>query len=313
MNDWSVTNRCCGIAALVLLTLAGVTHAAHQQDRQTSTQARVKVKERSLTSQTEDIIVEGYRAQPGVRSRTVPPTQTSAVNNRTTYAFSERLAKCAARSRLANYGLLRAVIDGDFYSGRHSAAQDRLKRVYITCSESPNLLSYQSIPKLVSEPALFSGGSPSDNSNMASVPDPAPLGHSMYDRGALTIAVLKRFVPDLRLTEAQTSDPTVQMRFNALESKRNRFRPSHDYRTFEIAVCMVRVAPNLAVRLAMSNGQAYQSDLQAALIDRARICVGDAKVVQVDPTQFRIYIADAVYRWAVAVRDVPSLIPNARD
>jgi hypothetical protein len=75
-------------------------------------------------------------------------------------------------------------------------------------------------------------------------------------------------------------------------------------------VCMVRVEPRLAVMLAKTEGAARANDLQAALIDRARICVGNARRVRVDATEFRLYIADAVYRWAVAAKGVETLIQD---
>ncbi len=102
----------------------------------------------------------------------------------------------------------------------------------------------------------------------------------------------------------------VQARFDKRELPRNRFRLPADYKYFEVAVCIVRVAPELSVRLAKSERAATLGDIQSALIDSARACVGDAREVKVDATEFRIYIADAVYRWAVAAKGVESLIPQ---
>ena len=51
--------------------------------------------------------------------------------------------------------------------------------------------------------------------------------------------------------------------------------------------------------------------LEAAIVNRTRRqCVDSARKVYFDPTQFRFYIADAVYRWAVAVAGVDTLIPE---
>lgn len=103
----------------------------------------------------------------------------------------------------------------------------------------------------------------------------------------------------------------MQARFDTREISRNRFRAPADYEYFSIAVCMVRVEPELSLKLVESDGPARRDDLQAALIDNARVCVGDAREIVADPTEFRLYIADAVYRWAVAANGVDSLIPSS--
>lgn len=256
----------------------------------------------------DDIIVEGYRRRPDLDTTVRLPNNVSVIRNRRSYDDSERMARCALRSRLSDYSWLRKVVDGEFNTARHAYAQDRLKRIYVTCGEGANALFVQGGTSSEQDRASgMAGGQAGISPNV----DATPLGRSIYDRGAYTVQVLKRFAPDLSLTRAQTEDPAVQARFNARETARNRFRLPSDYRYFEVAVCMVRVEPRLAVRLARSTGPARFGDVQAALIDRARICVGGAKNVEVDPTQFRLYIADAVYRWAVAARGVDSLIPAA--
>lgn len=264
----------------------------------------------------DDIVVEGYRNRPDIRTRAKVPVAISTSRNRATYALSELLAKCAARSKLSDRKQLRDVVDGEFNTATMMMAQDRLKRTYITCTESTVLLSFTSPPQTDLTKSLLldagDGGAVRGGRDILSIGDAAPLGRSIYDRGAFTIQALKMFAPDLQLTRAQTNDPAVQSRFNLREVPRNRFRLRVDYDYFTVAVCMVRVEPKLSVRLAMTEGGARFGDVQAALIDRARICVAGAKNVQVDPTQFRLYIADAVYRWAVAARGVGSLIPEGR-
>jgi hypothetical protein len=266
--------------------------------------------------QPDDIVVEGYRNRASPDSRVAPPAAVSAVRNRKAYEYSERIAKCAARSHLSSLARLSAVVDGEFNTATHLQAQDRLVRTYVTCSESPSLLSFTNPPRTADENASALQGNLVSSTGLAvggptAVVDGAPLGHSIYDRGAFTIQAIKMFAPDLRLTRQEVNDPVVQARFNAREVARNRFRLPIDYRYFEVAVCMVRVQPELAVRLTKSDGSARFSDVQEALIDRARVCIGGARHVSVDPTQFRMYIADAVYRWAVAARGIDSLIPAA--
>jgi hypothetical protein len=257
--------------------------------------------------QSDEIVVEGYlKRDLQTKSK---PVAAVASSTRQAYSVSEMLAKCAVRGRLSTLVQLRSVVDGVFNSALQYHAQDRLVRSNITCGENAALLSFSSRPKRPG-PSLdnalkgdFSGLTPS-------VADSAPLGHSILDRGAFTIQAIKRYAPDLTLTPAQTADPVVRARFDSREIPRNRFREPADYRYFEVAVCMVRVEPRLAVMLAKTEGAARANDLQAALIDRARICVGNARRVRVDATEFRLYIADAVYRWAVAAKGVETLIQN---
>jgi len=268
-------------------------------------------------AEPDDIIVEGYRDRKDMDTRTGVPTGINSTQNRVKYGYSERIAKCAARGKLSGMARLRAVVDGEVNSANYRMAQDRLVRSNITCSESPSLLSFNGPPRTVAElkQALESRlanndlHASGDFTGVSGQVEATPLGYSIYDRGAFTVEALKRFAPDLKLTKAETGNPAVQSRFNLREVPRNRMRLPLDYRYFEIAVCMVRVEPRLAVRLAMSGGSARVGDVQEALIDRARVCVGNSPKVQVDPTQFRLYIADAVYRWAVAARAVDTLIP----
>lgn len=259
----------------------------------------------------DDIVVEGYRDRPDIQTKAKVPVAVSTTRNRATYGHSELLAKCAARSKLSDLKRLRAVVDGEFNTATMVLAQDRLKRIYISCSEGASLLGFTSPPQSDLEmSAIFTEDMFTRTGSFQTAS--APLGYSIYDRGAFTIQALKLFAPDLKLTREETNDPAVQSRFNLREVPRNRFRFREDYDYFQVAVCMVRVEPRLATRLALSDGSARFGDVQAALIDRARVCVGGAKNVQVDPTQFRLYIADAVYRWAVAARGVDSLIPEGR-
>lgn len=256
--------------------------------------------------QSDDIVIEGYRERGKVQTKSSAPKTGATSERRQTYAFSDRLAKCAVSSRPSSLRWLRAAVDGEINSAPQRYAQDHLVRLHITCSESPWLATMTSPPRErnVSLDGDFVG-------TPAGIRDVAPLGHSIFDRGAFTIQTIKQYAPDLALDRTHTSDPVVQARFNTREIPRNRFRAPADYEYFTIAVCMVREEPELSMRLAKSDGPARRDDLQAALIDNARVCVGDAREVVADPTEFRLYIADAVYRWAVAANGVDSLIPSS--
>lgn len=237
----------------------------------------------------DDILVEAERERPPGEERVAnakgsisPLPSASAVANRYKFELSERIAKCALRGRFSKPADLAAVIDDAPNKASQVWAQDRLKRRYVTCSESVQLLEF-------------------------SVPI---LGYSIYDRGALTIEAIRTYAPDLVLTTKETGDPAVQARFNAREVPRNRYRFPLDYRYFEVAVCMVRLQPRLAVRLVNTEDPKRVTQLASWIIEEARICVGDARQVNFDPTQFRMFIADAVYRWTVAVRGTASLLPS---
>lgn len=301
MEGWCKMLRGVIIIAAAFFSLAGNAAAQQRPTPQSTNRPEPE-------AEPDEVVVEGYRQRSDIETSVANSAAVSAARNRQRYEYSERIARCAARNRLTSFQRLRAVVDGEFNTPTHRLAQDRLKRIYIACSESVTLLSFSAGPQSDLAIAAALGG---DMTGITGETDTAPLGRSIYDRGAFTAEALKMFEPGLRLTRAQTTDRAVQSRFNLREMPRNRFRLPLDRRYFEVAVCMVRVEPRLSVRLAMSEGPARLADVQAALIDRARICVGDAKQVQVDPTEFRLYIADAVYRWAVAARGVESLIPAA--
>lgn len=298
--------RLAMLAALQTSPTALSTQAEFQQDlpnHPIEGQAQ-----KGIDSLPDDIVIESYRDRAKLPTVTQSAPQVTAVRLRRLYEYSERLANCAARSRLSNISRLRAVVDGEFNSVTHAVAQDRLKRTYITCSESPQILT-MTTPD--GPPLTLSSNAVSGVIEGGSVTvDPAPLGHSIYDRGAFIIAAMKTYAPGLTLTKKDTGDPVVQQRFDQREIPRNRYRLPVDYSYFQVAVCMVRMEPNLSVRLAMGDGSARNGGLQATLINRARVCVGNARNVSVDATQFRLYIADAVYRWTVASRGTDSLIPT---
>jgi hypothetical protein len=283
---------------------------AQQQPSPTPPPAEPAAGQQALTAETpdNDIVITGYRLRKDLDTTARYPSSINTRNIARRYDNAERQAKCAAHSKLSDRSLLRKVVDGEFNSSRHAYAQDRLARIYATCGEGSAALVRTGAEANELQAASAMSG---DTSGITGGVDPFPLGHSIYDRGAYTIQALKQFAPDLVLTRGQTDDPEVQRRYNMREIPRNRFRLPADARYFEVATCMVRLEPGLAVQLAMSDGTARFGDLQAALIDKARPCVGGAKSVQVDPTQFRLYIADAVYRWAEAAQNKGSLIPSS--
>ncbi len=274
----------CALSCLVAASAAGAQSAPQKN---TSTK-------QAPSASTNDIIVEGQLDLPPNTDTTARITASpnanpreSAVAKRQQFAFSQRVAQCALRGKLSNTAQLRAVIDDAPYKASQRYAQDRLKRIYVTCSEGLALGDF-------SEGALAE-----------------PENGGIFDRGALYIEAIRTYAPDLVLTSRETNDRTVQARFNALEEPRNRYRLPLDYQYFEVAVCMVRVQPRLSLRLVRTDGPPQQiARISNTIVDNAAECRGNAKKVYFNPTEFRIYIADAVYRWAVAARGVDSLIPQ---
>lgn len=247
------------------------------------------------TEPSDDIIVSGLRDldEPGsaVTEGTLGSGRTGvgAARSRSVLELASRFAKCAVTDDEATLRLLRATIDGNINSARQRFSQTRLVQLKTTCAQDTQIATLYGQATVFN---FYDGG--------------------YYDRGALYLEALRRFAPDLKLTEKMTNDPSVQARFDAREVPRARFRLPVDRQYFEIAVCLVRMQPELAARLV---GPGLSTDtinrIEAAIVNRSRVCVGNAKQVYFDASQFRMYIADAVYRWAVAARGVDSLIPSS--
>jgi hypothetical protein len=245
--------------------------------------------------QAGDITVEGitvpgaeaadHRVAQGATGRTsgIDASQ-SIIANRRKYEWSDMYVRCTIASGRLRKERLRAAVDGEYNQPRHAYAQDLLARGNPSCTQHAFQTHFT---------------------------EPPELGYSIYDRGAFLIEAIRTYAPDLKLTRRETHDPVVQSRFNLREVPRNRFRLPVDYRYFETAVCAVRLQPTLSAALVRTPYAETKkvNRIESAIVDGSRICFGNAKKVFFDPTQFRIYIADAVYRWAVAARGVDSLIP----
>ncbi len=274
---------------------AGFAQSRPTPPAQTSPSAAPSSNADPVPRQAGDITVEGITlpgdeaadqrvAQSATGSTSGIDASQSIIANRRKYEWSDISARCTISSDRLKKARLRAAVDGEYNQSRQAYAQDFLVRRNPSCMQHP----FQ---------ARFS--------------QPPELGYSIYDRGAFLIEAIRTYAPDLKLTRRETGDLAVQSRFNLREVPRNRFRLPVDYRYFETAVCAVRLQPTLSVALVRTpHAQTKKVNrIESAIVDGSRICFGNAKKVFFDPTQFRIYIADAVYRWAVAARGVDSLIP----
>lgn len=237
---------------------------------------------------SDDIVVTGLRDIDDPGSPVTRSTLGSggATQSRQAFALAERFARCAVKPGMRAADELRGALDGVINGARQAFQQTRFVQLNSTCAQDTRA---------------------AQDFGLASVWP----GYDMryYDRGALIIEVIRKFGPDLELTKAQTADPAVQARFNAREVIRARFRLPVDRTYLETAICLVRLQPELSVRLVRTPDYPSVGRVEAAIVNGARICTGNARNVYFDPMQFRFYIADAVYRWAVAARGIDSLIP----
>lgn len=238
---------------------------------------------------SEDIVVTGLRdieaRDSAVTTQTLGSARTgSAVGSRRVFDLAQRWAACAAAPKDGERReWLRKALDTRTNSTVQAFAMARLAQLNMGCAPDAT----RAVNGAVTDP--------------------------YYDRGALVIETLKSVKPPITLTTAQTGDPVVQARFNTRETPLAKFRLPVDQQYFETAVCFVRLQPELAVRLALTDRPLDAvRRLEAAIVNRGRICVGNARNVYFDGVQFRFYIADAVYRWVVAARGLNTLVPTGR-
>jgi hypothetical protein len=204
---------------------------------------------------------------------------------------SRRAAACATRGQIVKLSLLRKVVDGTVSTPTQERAQDWLVRQTAACGEGAAIAlgGWQ----------IGAGGRASSNDNLG-----------ILYRGAFITETIKAFAPDITLTREQLADPIVQQRFIARESLRASKRLPFDIKYFRVAICMVREQPELATQLVRTDPIARSTvAIQAHLVNRARGCAGNPKRLVIDQYEFRNYVADALYRWILAVRDVDTLIP----
>ncbi len=244
------------------------------------------------TPPSDEVVVEGLRDidQPGspVTHKTLGTRSgAGARRGRATFQIAERFARCAVKDGGGGLDALRRTLDGVVNGAGQRFWQARLVQIRATCAQDASVARQAGV----------------------AVVDPL-YDTSYYERGALFLRALELFAPDLKLTARQTADPAVQARLNARETPLARFRLPADRQYFETAICFVRLQPELAVQPTRTDEAETIARIEAAMVNRAKPCVGGAKQVYFDPTQFRFYIADAVYRWAVAARGSDSLIPR---
>ncbi|QIG79242.1 hypothetical protein [Stakelama tenebrarum] len=138
--------------------------------------------------------------------------------------------------------------------------------------------------------------------------------HAFYDFGALVEEILETYAGDLVLTSVDTRNRHVAARFLARQSERNASRSGTGREFFDVAACLVQLHPERALQLIRAEpGSDTEARLRGYLLGYSEGCLGRATEVRVDPSQFRVYIAEAVHEWALAAMNVETLIPEEDD
>jgi hypothetical protein len=219
-----------------------------------------------------------------------------AAASRVASSDARRFVRCIHH---APAGLLRPIVEGH---SRDPGTRDALDRVIRT-----NSGCYQGYaPAAGSAPSYYGRCNPvtiNDNS----------LCRSVYDRGALVEDAFNTYAPKFMLMPADTLSDAVVARFAAREEARGKFRSPMDRRFYDTVACMVRLEPQRATRLLRAEpGLEREARIRGEIILRTRkACANNARV-KVDGFQFRAYLADALYHWTLAAKNVETLVTSSR-
>lgn len=247
------------------------------------------------TGEDSELVVKGFLAPDRDLPVQVRPVYGQAFASRGSSADARMFVRCAHKPRAS---MLRQIVDGPANTRLTEFALDRYIRMNSAC--------YSGYPPSLSPGAPYFG-----DCNPVLIDDTLEICRAYYDRGALVEYALHTYAPDLNLTPAQTLTAEARDRFLAREAIRGKQRLAADRLYFTVVACMVQYQPARAIRLLQAEpNSADEKRLRTLLVGLTPVCVANARNVQVDPIQFRFYVADAVYAWAVAVRGTDSLIPS---
>lgn len=194
---------------------------------------------------------------------------------------------------------LHELIDGQPNREIRSAALKRIKTSYLAC-----------YPGHVNQASLGGIGQGDCNPRLAGNSG-GTICQSFFDRGALVEKVLQDNAPTLTFTTTELLTPGVLARFHAREDQFNTTRSKGEIIYSELASCFVAVHPEIAFDyLKTVPNSAREARLRKTLIGSAPACIHGAKTIAVAPAQFRVFAADAVYSWAVALRGSDTLIAS---
>lgn len=234
-----------------------------------------------------DITVTGFNAAP---INSALPGQ----GYRASRAANSNASQFVRCMRGAAPKLLRPIVEGHARDGKTQDALDRVIRTHTGCYRD-----FSGVP----------------TPNYYGECNPVAIGgyqmcRAVYDRGALIEDAFKTYAPKFMLLRGDTLNRDTIARFRAREAGRGKFRSPIDRKFYETVACMVQAEPERAIRLLRAEpGLDKEARFRQQMIQKTPFCTNNAKRVQVDPYQFRIYVADAVYHWTIAAKNVETLIP----
>lgn len=281
------------LAMFVALPAFAQSDAAKQPSAAESSTLTAATRDRPQTVLPGDILVEGRQPgiDQGVEINSVVPSAGPAIAEVDERA--QMFARCAKKLDLR---WLRMIMDGEPNSASASLALDRAIRTNIGCYTNATLLF----------PEPYLGDCQSFEVTRGIFRCRAP-----YDRGALFVAGIARYAPDSTLTRAETGNPIIQERLKRTEIYRNRKRFRADKQYMQLALCMVAVEPTLATAIVhMTEDGIARGRLVRRIVARTKPCYGNPVKFGYEPIEMRNYIVEAFYRWVLAARDVPTLLPG---
>jgi hypothetical protein len=275
-------------ALLFAIALAGSPAAAlvaHGQDAPAQDQSA------SSPSDSAVIVVEG-ELEPPPRNSPLPPG--GLKTGRLLLGEGARFVRCTHDIEPA---LLRPIVEGHFADRKTHDALDWVIRTHSAC--------YSSYAAYPSRPTPYYGAC-----NPVPISRDHTICRSSYDRAALVEAALAKYAPHFMLARTDTLNEEVAARFHAREAVRGKFRTPTDRSYYLSVSCMVQLEPGIATQLIhAAPGGDREARLRQQFLNKTRYCIGKARSVLVDPVQFRGYVADALYHWTLAAKNVETLIP----
>lgn len=243
----------------------------------------------------DDIVVVGQQKRDKPPRSALP--EGGLRKGRAANADAQRFVRCM---RGVQPDLLRPVVEGHAKEPKAQDALDRLIRSHPGC-----YTSYGS-SLVPSQPAGYFG-----KCNPIIINAMFKMCRSFYDRGALIEEAFAVYAPHFLLRRADTLNWDVINRFRDREKLRGRYRGPADRFYYTAVACMVQVEPELAVRLIRAEaGSEREAAIRTEIFAKTKLCVNYAKRVTVDPFQFRGYVADALYHWTAAAKNVETLIAS---
>ncbi|RYY25671.1 MAG: hypothetical protein EOP62_12475 [Sphingomonadales bacterium] len=255
----------------------------------------------------DEIIVTGDLKEEPPRRPLQPET---AKTSKALASDAGIFARCLNDSSLA---LQRSVVEGHFRDRKTQMALDRLIRSHQGCYPRYHVPMRTKIGHFgICNPEMAGAtrGYVDVVAGKADFKSEMSVCRALYDRLALVEEVLHVYAPHFMLTPADTLNKETIARFRAREAVRGKFRSPMDRRFYNTIACMVQLAPQESVRLVRTRSSTEgETQLRNQIIAKASYCTNNAEKVSVDPPQFRGYVADALYHWTIAAKNVETLIP----